>query len=130
MKRKNMKKIYLFGIFLLFISVLFPLGCGKSKQKEASLHFKNASNAVKNQNYDEAIKEYKSSLKIMPEYTLAHFNLAYILETYKNDFDQAIVHYRKVLKLDPARYSFAHKNIGNLYYKKGEYDKAIEEYTK
>ena len=125
-----MKRIYLFCIFLLIVPFLFSSGCGKSKAKEASLHFRNASNAVKNQNYDEAIKEYKASLGFMPEHTLAHFNLAYVLENYKIDFDEAILHYNKVLELEPKRYSFLHKNIGNLYYKKGEYDKAIDEYLK
>ncbi|RMF97631.1 MAG: tetratricopeptide repeat protein, partial [Candidatus Schekmanbacteria bacterium] len=57
-----------------------------------------------------------------------HYNLAYIMESQLNDPDTAIEHYKLAIKYSPKKYAFAYKNIGKIYYEKGELDKAIEAY--
>ena len=56
-----------------------------------------------------AIREYRETLRIKPDYAKAHNNLGFALAT-KGDFDAAIREFREALRISPA-YTEAEKNL-------------------
>ena len=58
---------------------------------------------------------------------LAHYELANALEQQGN-FDKAIFHYSKALKINP-KYAAAHNNFGYILARQGHYKEAIDHYT-
>jgi tetratricopeptide (TPR) repeat protein len=77
---------------------------------------------------DGAIRHYKESLKIDPDYTDARNNLGIALFA-KGDKEGAIAQYRKALESRPD-YFEAHYNLGIALFSTGESDQAIEQYRK
>jgi tetratricopeptide (TPR) repeat protein len=77
---------------------------------------------------DEAIEEYKESLKLNPKDAKAHNNLG--LAYYdQGRIDEAIAVYKKAIGFKPD-YPKAHNNLGLAYYKQGRMDEAIAVYKK
>ncbi len=78
--------------------------------------------------YNEACREYKKALELVPHYVASWLNLGnvYLL---KGEYYQAIKAVKKVLKLNPE-HPGAHTNLGVYYAKIGLYNKAIQEYNK
>lgn len=75
---------------------------------------------------DEAIEEYRTALRINPEYVMAHNNLGLALNN-KGLFDDAIKEYKEALRIDPEL-ADAHNGLGLALYNKGLFDDAIKEY--
>ncbi|MBI3602390.1 MAG: tetratricopeptide repeat protein [Candidatus Omnitrophica bacterium] len=51
--------------------------------------------------FDEAQKEYEKVLELRPDDADAHYNLALIFDTAKNDRNMALYHYEKYLEINP-----------------------------
>ncbi len=77
----------------------------------------------KRRNTDVAEESFCKALEIAPDYSLAHFNLAYLLVC-KGKRDQAIEHYIKALEFQSGNAS-AHFNLGLEYVDMGEKSKAL-----
>lgn len=76
--------------------------------------------------FDESIKEYRTALRLNPDYMDSYFNLAHLYaETGR--LDLAIEHYHQALRINPTLEE-AHISIGNAFSLKGLHDKAIEHY--
>jgi tetratricopeptide (TPR) repeat protein len=80
------------------------------------------------QTSDLAIERYKSVLRLNPNYTEGHNNLAVAYKR-KGMTEKAIEHYKVALKLEPNRAEI-HNNLGNAYELLGLSDKAIECYER
>jgi tetratricopeptide (TPR) repeat protein len=76
--------------------------------------------------YDLAMREYVSVLKLQHDNSDAHFNIGTIYEK-KGRIDEAIEEYKVALMLDPG-YVDAHYNLGLVYDKQDRLNEAIEEY--
>ena len=50
---------------------------------------------------DQAIKEFELALKVNPDDSDAHYNLALIYDKAKNNREQAICHYKRYLEINP-----------------------------
>ncbi|MBI5676376.1 MAG: tetratricopeptide repeat protein [Nitrospirae bacterium] len=86
----------------------------------------NLGNAYLKGRIDEAINEYKTALRLNPDYAEAYSNLgsAYFIQS---RIDEAINAYRAVLTLNP-NIPEAHNNLGNAYATQGRIEEAINEY--
>ncbi|MFQ5901817.1 MAG: tetratricopeptide repeat protein, partial [Thermodesulfobacteriota bacterium] len=78
----------------------------------------------------EAIKEYKTVLKLSSVYTKvkAHNNLGNIYSE-EGRLDQAIYHFTKAIEINPVD-AFTHNNLGLVYTRKGVLAEGITEYLK
>ena len=75
---------------------------------------------------DEAIHQYRESLRFKPDYDLAHNNLGMALSK-KGQLDEAIGQYQEALRLRPD-YANAHINLAIALGKKGQLDEAIRHF--
>lgn len=75
---------------------------------------------------DEAIAEYRESLRIQPWNSYGHNNLAVELVR-QGKYPEAIEHYREAIRIRPA-YAEAHNNLGNALAVTGRREEAIELY--
>ncbi|MFQ6609695.1 MAG: tetratricopeptide repeat protein [Fidelibacterota bacterium] len=76
--------------------------------------------------YDGAIKMYEKALSIDPNFSIAHFRLAYL--HYKiGDYETCISHLESNIKIDPKAYK-AYKLMGDTYSKMGDTENAIKNY--
>jgi len=109
----------LFIIVLIFISI-FPIGC---KNYGAKKHYDLGKKLRDEGKYEEAIKEFKESIKLNPNNPKAYYRIGQIylkLEKY----DDAIDYFEQSLKIDPSR-GDSYKNLAKAYIAKGEKDKAL-----
>ncbi|MCJ7822405.1 MAG: tetratricopeptide repeat protein [Armatimonadetes bacterium] len=70
---------------------------GTSIPPAAEEHFNNAFFHASQENYDEAVREYREAIEIFPEYARAHHNLAMIFARAAK-LELAIEHFRKALE--------------------------------
>ena len=75
---------------------------------------------------DEAIREYRESLRLNPYYGLTHYNLGNAL-LQKGEVDEAIQHYQLSILLLPM-YVDSYNNLGLALRKKGQVDEAIRRF--
>ena len=75
---------------------------------------------------DEAIREYRESLRLNPYYGLTHYNLGNAL-LQKGEVDEAIQHYQLAILLLPM-YVDSYNNLGLALRKKGQVDEAIRQF--
>jgi len=88
----------------------------------------NLGNALKDQGkMEEALTEYRETVRIKPSSADAHNNLGIILEMHFKKYDEAVYHYRQALQFDPNN-SGTHFNFGIALAKKGELKEAIEHF--
>jgi tetratricopeptide (TPR) repeat protein len=76
--------------------------------------------------YDEALREFRLALQLMPTLTRAHLGLGAALQG-KGDLEGAIAEYRKLLQHRPDDPD-AHNNLGTVLQRKGDLTGAIAEY--
>jgi O-antigen ligase/Tfp pilus assembly protein PilF len=72
-----------------------------------------------------ALEELRRAVALKPDKVEAHYEMAY-LYTLDQQLDSALFHYEQVEKTDP-HFQNIHYNVGMIYYRKGNYQKAIEE---
>lgn len=75
---------------------------------------------------EEAIAQYRESIRIQPWNSFAHNNLAVELAR-QGKLAEAIEHYREAIRIRPA-YAEAYNNLGNALALLGRRDEAIEQY--
>ncbi|MCX6915302.1 MAG: tetratricopeptide repeat protein, partial [Verrucomicrobia bacterium] len=75
---------------------------------------------------DEAIREYRESLRLNPYYGLTHYNLGNAL-LQKGEVDEAIQHYQLAILLLPMAVD-SYNNLGLALRKKGRVDEAIRQF--
>ena len=83
---------------------------------------------AKQNKIDEALLNYKKSIKINPNYFQAYNNLGACMYSL-GKIDEAIQNYQQVIKLEP-NHADAHNNLGAAYKELGENEKAIKFYEK
>jgi tetratricopeptide (TPR) repeat protein len=76
---------------------------------------------------EEAIAEYRASLRIKPDHWGAHYNLANALVT-QGKLADAITEYQVVLRAEP-NFAPAHNNLGGALAKQGKVAKATAEFV-
>lgn len=80
-------------------------------------------------NQDDAINQYRLTIKLCPDYTEAHNNLANLLSTRPSSISEAISEYRQALSLAPNNYSI-HYNLARLLENiPSSRNEAIDHYT-
>lgn len=84
---------------------------------------KNGLYALEQGDFDKAIKECETTLKIYPKNKLALFHLG-IAHREKGEFDVATQAYRMFLKIDPYS-SVVWSSLSDIYHQTGKYNKAI-----
>ncbi len=79
----------------------------------------------KQKNYDGATREFNKALTIYNNKSAhALHNLAWVLEL-KGNFTEAIKNYEEAIRRNPSQLQ-SYKRLGYLYYKTGEFEKAVE----
>ena len=77
---------------------------------------------------DEAIAEYRASLRLNDESAPTHYNLGYALSA-KGRRDEAVAEFEAALRIDPD-YGLAHNNLAALLQLAGRTDAALEHYER
>ncbi len=79
--------------------------------------------------YEKAINDFSRTSEIEQNFPHAYYNrgrVYYMLEKY----DEALTDFQKSIELAPAEFGYrANGNIGLIYHKQGQYDKALEAYN-
>ncbi len=76
--------------------------------------------------FDRAIAEYQTALRLKPDYATAHYNLGLAYAS-QGQFDRAIAEYQTTLRLSQD-FAEVHNNLGFAYVSQGQFDRAIAEY--
>jgi Tfp pilus assembly protein PilF len=77
---------------------------------------------------DDAIAQFRQSLRLNGESAPTHYNLAFALSA-RGMRDEAIAELREALRIDPA-YAQAHNNLGALLQVAGQPEQALEQYQR
>ncbi len=77
---------------------------------------------------DQAIAEYRASLRLNDESAPTHYNLGYALSA-KGRRDEAVAEFEAALRIDPD-YGLAHNNLAALLQLAGRTDAALEHYER
>jgi tetratricopeptide (TPR) repeat protein len=75
---------------------------------------------------DQAIAQYRESLKLNADSAPTHYNLGVALSVQRS-FEAAVAEFRDALRLDPD-YAEAHNNLGALLSLHGSFDEAVAHY--
>ncbi len=78
--------------------------------------------------FDEAIAEYRQSLRLNDESAPTHYNLGYALSA-RGRREEAIAEFQAALRIDPD-YAQAHNNLGALLQIGGQPDAALDHYRR
>jgi tetratricopeptide (TPR) repeat protein len=122
----SIRVILIIAFYVLFSCATIHQTQAESRDAEACNNRGNV-HADKGQ-YDKAISEYTTALKIKPTYAEVYYNRGYTY-TIKGKCDDAIRDFNKALELNP-KYAKAYHIRGIAYASKGRYDQAITDYTK
>jgi Flp pilus assembly protein TadD len=93
---------------------------------DAPLHDDAAMLYLEIRRYDEAIRHFRTALKLRPDSAVAHYNLATAL-TLARQLAEAAREYQTAIRIDPL-YPKAHNNLGNVWLAQQKYDDAIREF--
>ncbi len=75
--------------------------------------------------YDRALSDYDRAIELEPSFAQAYYNRGRIYSLLKR-YDEALADLQMSAKLDPATFGYrANGNIGLVYFKQGQYDKAL-----
>ena len=94
---------------------------------EAIAHF--AARMAEVQRFTEAADYYRQALRLRPDYPEAHFYFAMML-TSQNKPDEALPHFQAVVGSGIEYESTAHTNMGLIYGRRGEGDKALTHFQR
>ena len=94
--------------------------------QNADAHYNLGAALARRGQIDEAVAQYRSALKIEPDYAMAYNNLGLALAD-RGQVDEAIVQYRKALEIAPGC-AKAHYNLGLALADRGQVDEAIVHY--
>ncbi len=103
---------------------------GKPISKEdLAITYSNRGIAYNNMgNYDRAIADYDTAIKLNPKFANAYNNRGFAYYR-KRQYDRSIADYDNAIKLNP-KYARAYGNRGVAYYRKRQYDRAIADFRK
>ncbi len=82
----------------------------------------------KDENYQQAIKDFTEAINLMPQFAEAYSTRSFISRL-KGDFDHAVADATRAIELNP-RSALAYIHRGRIYGTKGELNKAIDDFTK
>lgn len=88
----------------LLAGLMLFSGCvpeSSSQDEERDAHFLAGRQRLLNRDVDGAIAEFEQALQLNPKHSLAHFELAVVYKTLKNDDASAIYHYQKCIAAQP-----------------------------
>lgn len=91
-------------------------------------HFDLGNLSLKQEDYDEAIKEYERAIFLKPNYVEAYLHLANCQQM-KGLTERAIATYKKLIEINPGVYE-AHYNLGLLYLNQKKFTEAFEEFDR
>lgn len=111
----------------LCAGIFFLLAAAALYGQEGSIT-RRAGEAFNNDNFEEAKALYLNALKTDPANMEIYLNLGYIYE-YQRDFQTAIGYYQKGLPYADLKKGVFYLNMGNAYYKAGDYAAAEKMYT-
>ncbi len=80
------------------------------------------------ENFDEAIINYRKSVKINPDYAEVHNNLGSAFYKLKK-YDESIKSYQRAIQIKP-HFAEAHNNLGIVFKELGKYDKSVDSYKR
>lgn len=131
MRKKKIKMNKIFLIFVLISSVAFAQkATEKEKTKKPEKEIIRDGNDFYNQNnFTDAEIQYKKALEVNPNYEKANYNLGNAIYQ-QNRFKEALPMYDLVTKTTENKLTKAENfhNMGNIFMKEKQYDKAIEAY--
>jgi Flp pilus assembly protein TadD len=93
---------------------------------DAALHDDAAMLYLELRRYDDAIRHFRTVLRLKPNSAVAHYNLGTAL-TFARQLDEAAREYQAAIRIDPL-YPKAHNNLGNVWLAEQRYDEAIREF--
>jgi Tfp pilus assembly protein PilF len=99
------------------------------QQRGAEIHHDLALEALRNQRYQEAVREYDEALKLQPDFPEAYLGRGLAYEFGFGRLDEAERDYRKALSLKKD-YPEARNNLGQLLAKAGRLEEAVAEFDK
>ena len=76
--------------------------------------------------FQEAIEQYRATLRVRPDDAASHYNLARLLED-AGEAQQAVEHYRRAIAAQPD-FAAAHNNLGIRLLTAGQVEEAIESF--
>jgi len=118
-----MRKIPIQCILSIITLILLSFLLNGCKNYEAKKHYNLAKKLKEEGKFEEAIKEYKASIKSNPNNPKTYYRVGQ-LYLKMDKYDEAIEYFGLSLKIDPSR-GDCYKNLANAYIAKGEKDKAI-----
>jgi tetratricopeptide (TPR) repeat protein len=99
------------------------------KKKESDIHFEEGNILLDEKNYDEAILEFNEAINLDPDFALA-YNCRGSAYSSKEDSDKAIADFTKAIELGLESYAFIYYFRAGEYFKIGQYEEAILDYSK
>lgn len=113
---------------LLASWILFMSWAGNAVASTAEECFREGYMASMAREWDEAITWYSKAIALNPKDHEVYFQRGLVFETIRRP-DQAIADYEKALKLKP-NYYLAIEYLAKLYVDKGQYNQAIDLYSR
>ncbi len=121
--------LVVFGVFTIISPDWLTALSNPGKNVEA-ISFKDAGDqSLKAEKYQLAISQYKSALKIVPDLKSAIANLAVAYQRSGN-FSKSIIAFKHLLTLEPEYPEVIYYNMGEMYEKSGQTEKAVSSYLK
>ena len=113
---------------IILVILLLGLGSGcQSEQKTAKEHFEQGWVYAEKGLWDEAIFEFKESVRLDPGDARAHHSLGVALAR-KGFWNQALVEFNAAIRLEPELPQ-PHYGLGAAYVRKGDRSGALEQYA-
>lgn len=129
LEKEEVMKPWMGRVFLVLC--VTAMGCATGSHREsvndAISHVKQGRALQEKGDFDGAIAEYRTALRLDPNQVVAHMNLGAGLAT-KGDWDGAIGEYRKALRLDPKN-AAVHYDLGAALRSRGKKSDAKQEFV-
>ncbi len=120
-----MKAFQAFFIFLLF----FAIQQLKAQNTAAVEAYRAGEIALLEENPKKALRLFKKAVKENPDLAAAYRGMGVACEML-NDYEQAVNHYEEVLAMDSMFSRLLYYQLGEVYYKIGESERALELFKK